>query len=170
MLRLAGEVDLTTFTVLDAALEDVLDRRPDHLIIDLTELVFCSARGLTAIARSARAAAAAGTSCSMSAASPMIARLWPHFWHDGDAPPIHRTTAAAVLTASALQADVWRPAPIADAARPYPVANEHDLDSWPLAIREGVDDTPPTGPDSTLRERLHADDAAALRQARRHTG
>ena len=66
VLRVAGVVDVTTFPILDSALDEVFDRHPDHLVLDLTELVFCSSRGLIAIARITRAAAADGTRCSMS--------------------------------------------------------------------------------------------------------
>jgi anti-anti-sigma factor len=109
VLRVAGEVDLDSFAGLDAALDDVLDRRPDHLIVDLTGLVFCSFQGLAAITRTAKAAAANGTRYSMSGASLLIARLWPNYWPNGDAPPIHPTTAAAMLSAIVLQAELWRP-------------------------------------------------------------
>ena len=74
---------------------------------------FCSSRGLTsrglrtAITRTALAATADGIRYSMSGASPPFARLWPRYWPDGDAPSIHRTTAAAVLSAVVLQADLW---------------------------------------------------------------
>jgi anti-anti-sigma factor len=158
VLRVAGEVDAASFAVLDAALDDVLDQRPDHLIVDLTGLVFCSSRGLTAIARSARAAAEDGTRYSMSGASPVFARLWPHYWPDGDAPRIHRTTAAAVLAALALQADLWNPPPATDLARTADVANEHDPDSPAADIRERVDDAPAR----------HADPAALRQALQRH--
>jgi hypothetical protein len=90
VLRVAGEVDLDGFAGLDAALDDVLDRRPDHLIVDLTGLVFCSFQGLAAITRTARAAAANGTRYSMSGAALLIARLWPNYRPNGDAPPSTR--------------------------------------------------------------------------------
>ena len=61
----------------------------------------------TAITRTALAATADGIRYSMSGASPPFARLWPRYWPDGDAPSIHRTTAAAVLSAVVLQADLW---------------------------------------------------------------
>ena len=123
VLRVAGEVDLGSLAVLDAALDEVLDRRPDHLIVDLTGLVFCSSRGIVAITQAARAAAANGMRYSMSGASPQFARLWPHYWPDGEAPPIHRTTAAAVLPAIVMQADLWNPRPAADSGRAHPVAH-----------------------------------------------
>jgi anti-anti-sigma factor len=127
VLRVAGEVDLDSFAGLDAALDDVLDRRPDHLIVDLTGLVFCSFQGLAAITRTAKAAAANGTRYSMSGASLLIARLWPNYWPNGDAPPIHPTTAAAVLSAIVLQAELWRP----------PMPHPHEAD--PAALRHALD-------------------------------
>lgn len=129
VLRVAGEVDLGSFAVLDAALDDVLDRHPNHLIIDLTGLVFCSCRGLTALTRTVRAAAADGIRYGISGASPLLARLWPHYWPDGDAPRIHRTTADAVLAALVLQADRWKPRPTADVERQHLLAGRSDDDS-----------------------------------------
>ena len=148
VLRVAGEVDLETFAVLDAALDEVLDRRPDHLIVDLTGLVLCSSRGLAAIAQTARAAAANGIRYSMSGASPPVARLWPRYWPDGEASRIHRTTTAAVLSAVVLQADLWNPVPTADSERAHPAANEHgphSRPSRPVGIREDADDTDDRG-------------------------
>lgn len=129
VLRVAGEVNTESFAGLDAALDDVLDRRPDHLIVDLTGLVLCSFEGLAAITRTARVAAANGTRHSVSGASPLIARLWQDYWPDGDAPPIHPTTAAAVLSAIVLQADLWKPVPTATSERAHPVTHQHDPDT-----------------------------------------
>ena len=167
VLRVAGEVDSEGIAVLDAALDDVLDRRPDHLIVDLTGLVFCSVQGLAAIARTARAATANGSRYSMSGASPLVARLWPRYWPDGDAPRIHPTTAAAVLSAVVLQADLWNPVHTADSERAHPAANEHDPDSPPAGIRDDADNTDPPSPDDShhLRTDPHDADPATLRQA-----
>jgi anti-anti-sigma factor len=147
VLRVAGDVDLGSFAVLDAALDDVLDRRPDHLIVDLAGLTFCSSRGITAIARTARASAANGTRYSVSGASPLVARLWAHYWPDGDAPRIHPTTASAVLSAVGQDPDLRNPVAVADSARTDPVADEHDSDSWPVSAREGTDDADPQDAD-----------------------
>jgi len=167
VLRVAGEVDFASFAGLDAALDDVLGRRPDHLIVDLTGLASCSSRGLAAIARTARLATANGTRYSMSGASPVFARLWPHYWPDGDAPPIHRTTAAAVLSAIVLLADLWKPVPTAASGQAPPDADEHDPHSRPAGIQEDVDDTDPTSPTGGHHPRpdVHDADPSALRQA-----
>ena len=105
VLRVAGEVDSQSLAVLDAALDEVLDRRPAHLIVDLTGLVFCSSRGITAVADAARNSVAAGTRYSMSGVPSLFARLWPHYWSGGGAPLLYRTTADAVLAAIVLQVD-----------------------------------------------------------------
>jgi anti-anti-sigma factor len=167
VLRVAGEVDMGSFAVLDAALDDVLDRRPDHLIVDLTGLVSCSSRGLAAITRTAQVATANGIRYSMSGASPLFARLWPHYWPDGDAPRIHPTTAAAVLSAVVLQADLWNPMHTTDSERAHPVANEHDPDSRPVGIRDDADETDPPTPDDGhhLRPDPYDADPATMRQA-----
>jgi anti-anti-sigma factor len=164
VLRVAGEVDLSSCGVLDAALDDVLDRRPDHLIVDLTGLVFSSCHGLTAITQAVHAATADGIRYSLSGASPLFSRLWPHYWPDGDAPRIHRTTAAAVLSAVALQADRWSPVPTTDVERQHLVDGRHDPDRQPARLEDEVDDDDPPG----LAGGRHASPAAspaALRQA-----
>ena len=142
VLRVAGQVDTGSFAGLDAALDDVLDRRPDHLVVDLTGLLFCSYRGVAAIARSARTATLDGTRYSMSGASPMFARLWPDHWPDGDAPPIHRTTAAAVLSAIVLQADLWKPR-----CRGHPRPDVHDacgVVGWQNSVTLAPNSTSPS--------------------------
>ena len=45
VLQVAGDVDLLTLAVLQAALTDGLARRHCHLIIDVAEMTFCSGRG-----------------------------------------------------------------------------------------------------------------------------
>ena len=122
VLRVAGEVDPSSVAVLGAALDEVLDRRPDHLVIDLTALVSCSSRCFTLIADATRVGPARGVRCSISAASPLTARLGPHHWPQGDGPQIHRTTAAAVLSAVVLAADLWKPARSVVGWRPGGVA------------------------------------------------
>ena len=164
VLRVAGEVDLGSFAVLDAALDDVLDRRPDHLIVDLTGLVFCSSRGLVAISRTARITAVNGGLYSMSGASPVFRRLWPHYWPDGNAPRIHPTTAAAVLAAVVLQAELWNPVNTADSGRAHPVADERDPDDRAVGIREDAD--PPSADGGHhLHPDPHDADPAIVRQA-----
>jgi anti-sigma B factor antagonist len=76
VLRVAGEVDLASVAVLDAALDEVLDRRPDHLVVDLTDLTFCSARGFATLARAARTAEANGITYGVRGASSRADRLW----------------------------------------------------------------------------------------------
>ena len=172
VLRVAGEVDVATFPELDAALDDVLDQRPDHLIFDLTGLIFCSSRGFTAITRTAQAAAAHGMRFSTSGASPLLARLWPHYWPDGDAPRIHRTTAAAVLFAITLQADVWNPQPDTHSVPTPPIVDVQGPDSPPTRPGEDLDDTASPDGGHQPRPDPHHTDPARLRQAlhRHRTG
>jgi hypothetical protein len=56
VLRVAGEVDLSTVSVLQAALADSVARGPCHLVVDLAGLTFCSARGLTLLVGAGRTA------------------------------------------------------------------------------------------------------------------
>lgn len=172
VLRVAGEVDIESFAGLDAALDDVLDQRPDNLIVDLTGLVSCSSRGMAAIARTARAATVNGTRYRLSGATPLLAQLWTQHWPDGDAPPIHRTTAAAVLSAITLQADLWEPVPTAS-GQAHPDAAEHDPNSRPVGVREEVDDTDPAGlagGDHPGRDVDNADPSELRQALHRHRG
>lgn len=104
VLRVAGEADAMHLPVLDAALGDVLDRRPDRLVVDLSALAFCDVRSLSAIARAARLATRDGTGCAISGASRLFVRLWTLFWPDQQPPRLHRSTADAVLVAGGLHA------------------------------------------------------------------
>jgi hypothetical protein len=111
-------------------------------------------------------AARNGIRYSMSGASPLFARLWPHYWPDGDAPRIHRTTASAVLSAVALQADLWNPVPTADTGPVHPATPEHDPDSPLTGFPSRVDDTDPPSPDDGRHRHPdpHGADPAALRR------
>jgi anti-anti-sigma factor len=62
VLRVFGEIDLLSYpllhTALDAALFGAVDQPTSHLVVDLAGVTFCSARGFTLLADTARAAAA----------------------------------------------------------------------------------------------------------------
>ena len=53
--------------VLEAALDRALDRGADHLVVDLTGVTFCGARGLALLVRSGVIAAGRGTGYSVRA-------------------------------------------------------------------------------------------------------
>jgi anti-anti-sigma factor len=95
VLRVVGEVDLCTVAVLRAALGKGLAAHPAHLLVDLTAMTFCCARGLDLLTQTAHSTAGTATSFAVSGVSPQIARIWTLGW-DGDLPSRHRSTAAAM--------------------------------------------------------------------------
>jgi anti-sigma B factor antagonist len=104
VLRVAGEIDLGTDAVLRCALDAVLDQQPAHLVVDLAELRFCSARGMSVLVAAAVSAAAHGTQYAVSGAPGRITRFWSMLWPVGQLPVQFPTTVAAVLSALADQA------------------------------------------------------------------
>jgi anti-sigma B factor antagonist len=104
-LRVAGEVDLSTVPVLQAALADSLVRGPCHLVVDLAGLTFGSARALTLLVDAGRTAAGQGTGYTVSAASELVIRLWMLLWDAGDLPIRYPTAAAGVIAALVRQTD-----------------------------------------------------------------
>lgn len=105
VLRVAGEVDLSTLPVLQAALTNGLARRPGHLLVDLAELTFCSAWGLALLVQAGSAAAGHGTGYTVSAVSRHINRVWTTLWLESELPIRYPTATAGVLAARARQAD-----------------------------------------------------------------
>jgi hypothetical protein len=53
VLRVTGEVDLCTLPAVQAALGQGLAARPAHLLVDLTAMTFCCARGLDLLTQTA---------------------------------------------------------------------------------------------------------------------
>jgi anti-anti-sigma factor len=105
VLQVAGEVDLATVDFLATALTAVLRQQPDHLIVDLAQLSFCAACGLTVLAEAGVTAAGNGTRYGVSAASRLMTHCWSRLWAEDDQPIQFPTCAAAVGAA-------WgRPAP-----------------------------------------------------------
>jgi anti-sigma B factor antagonist len=97
VLRVTGEVDLCTLPAVQAALGQGLAARPAHLLVDLTAMTFCCARGLDLLTQTAHITAGQATSFAISGVSPQITRIWALGW-DGDLPNLHRSTAAAMAT------------------------------------------------------------------------
>jgi anti-anti-sigma factor len=120
VLQVAGEVDLATVDFLATALTAVLRRQPDHLIVDLAQLSFCGACGLTVLAEAGVTAAGNGTRYSVSTASRLMTHCWSRLWARDEQPTQLPTCAAAVGAA-------WgRPAP---STPQYIVAPRSPLDN-----------------------------------------
>ncbi len=95
VVRVAGEVDLCTLPVLQAALGEGLDHHPTHLLVDLARMTFCSARGLDLLIHIGHTTAETATRFAVCGVAPQIDRVWALAW-DGDLPIRHRSTAAAM--------------------------------------------------------------------------
>lgn len=80
-IRVVGEIDLLTYPtlqlVLDAALFGTVDQPTGHLVIDLSGVTFCSARGLALLAHTAQTAAAAAIRYHLTGCPPPVIRHWP---------------------------------------------------------------------------------------------
>jgi anti-anti-sigma factor len=127
VLRVVGEVDLCTLPVLRAALGAGLAAHPAHLLVDLTAMTFCCARGLDLLTQTAHTTAGKATSFAVSGVSPQIARIWTLGW-DGDLPSGYRSTAAAMTAIPGCQV----PADIRSAQHPRVAVTE--LHHWRIVI------------------------------------
>lgn len=103
VLRVEGEVDLTTIDLLHTALDSELAQRPAHLIVDLAALSFCSARGLSVLSHAGELALAHGTGYAVAGVSPRLNRVWAMGWTAAERPRGFATVAVAVLAAMARQ-------------------------------------------------------------------
>lgn len=114
VLRVAGEVDLSTIDLLRTALDTLLAQRPAHLIVDLSALEFCSARGLSLLGQAGDTALGHDVGYAVAAASARLNRVWAMGWTAAQRPIAFPTTADAVLAAMAHQAGAqdrarWEP-------------------------------------------------------------
>lgn len=75
VLRLAGEIDLTTTDVLAAAVDQCLQRRPVRLTVDLHEVTFCDCAGIQELQHARQRAAAAGTGLRLTGLTPPVLRV-----------------------------------------------------------------------------------------------
>ncbi len=105
VVRVFGDVDLTTAHVLSAALTEARTRRPGHLVVDVAGMGFCSVRGLTLLVHGGSADPDRPTEYLLSGVGSHVERflalLWPH---DG-LPARYPSAGAAVLAAMAHQRD-----------------------------------------------------------------
>lgn len=95
VLRVVGEVDMCTRSILQAALGVGLDCHPAHLLVDFTRVTFCSAQGLALLIQTGRTAAEEATSFAVCGVPPQIYRAWT-LVGDDDLPICYLTTDAAV--------------------------------------------------------------------------
>ncbi len=95
VLRVVGEVDLATVSILRAALGEGVQAHPAHFLVDLTRVVFGSARGLGLLAQSGHTAAGHATSFAVRGVSSQLGHVWS-LVGEGDLPIGHRGCVAAM--------------------------------------------------------------------------
>lgn len=119
VLRVAGEVDLGTVPILQAALDEGLHQDPAHLVVDLSQMTFCSAQGLDLLTQTHRITTAKATGYAITGVPAHTNRVWALCW--GDALPIrYHNTAAALTAIRAAEPDVQISRPRQSNGNPYP--------------------------------------------------
>lgn len=99
VLQVAGDVDLLTLAMLQAALTDGLARRPCHLIVDVAEMTFCSGQGMALLVMAGSTATESGTAYAVTAASRHVNRIWSVLWPGRDMPDQYPAAADGVIAA-----------------------------------------------------------------------
>lgn len=95
LLRVGSEVDLAALPALQAALKTNLDQQPDHLLIDLSRVTYCCARGMDLLVTTAGYAAAQGVGYALSGMPVWLDHVWRIFFND-ESLVRYRSTAAAL--------------------------------------------------------------------------
>lgn len=157
VLRVAGEIDLTTIALMQSALNGAVSVRQDTLVVDLSGVTFCSARGLEVLIEAAALAAGHGIRYAISGASAQVQRTWSMLW-PADHLPVHYPTARIAVLAA-----IGRHAARRDRVRPQarrtaaPGSAEVRLQLVPDLPRSAQDT------DQHRAERARAGDTAAYR-------
>lgn len=95
VLRVAGEIDLLTRSLVRTALDAALDQTPHDLLVDVAGVGFCCVRGFELLADTAHAARAAGIGFALSGLSRHLDRVLGLLWPE-DQFVRYRSVAAAV--------------------------------------------------------------------------
>lgn len=93
-LFITGEIDIATDGGLDDALAELLIHQSANVVVDLTEVRFCSVGGFAMLMGAAQAVAAHGGQFAIVSRSTQIARLCAQLWPSRSV-PCHRTVTAA---------------------------------------------------------------------------
>ncbi|MFC5061921.1 STAS domain-containing protein [Actinomycetospora atypica] len=80
VVRVIGEVDLTTAGQLASALAELVARPAARIVVDATRMTFCGLRGLGALHDGARLAAAHGAGFAIVGLSGQLTRLSRELW------------------------------------------------------------------------------------------
>lgn len=103
ILRMAGEIDLLTQPAVQTALHSGLQAGALHLLVDLSAVSFCGARGLSTLADATSTAAGRRIGYAVSGLSPHLSRVATTLW-EPHRPPRYRSLAAAVTAIRATHA------------------------------------------------------------------
>lgn len=98
-LRVAGDIDAATLSVLHGGLTEAFARYPAHVVVDISEVSFCTIRGLVVLAEAQHIADAHATTYAVSGVSSWAERLWPMLLPLDDLPRRYRTAAAGISAA-----------------------------------------------------------------------
>ncbi|MBQ0991031.1 STAS domain-containing protein [Micromonospora sp. PSH03] len=75
LIAVSGEVDMSTAHLISELAEHVITRRPARLVLDLSEVTFFSAHGISALLRIQRAAESAEVTLALRAAASCVSYL-----------------------------------------------------------------------------------------------
>ncbi|MGH3909267.1 MAG: STAS domain-containing protein [Pseudonocardiaceae bacterium] len=103
VLRVGGEVDLATLSVLEWALASSIAHQPTYLVVDLARLEFCSARGMSMLFGAGVTAGEQGFGYAISNLPPHLERIWEALWPD-ELPPRYRNAGTAIAAIGTRQA------------------------------------------------------------------
>lgn len=103
VLRMVGEIDLSTQAGTETALGSALRAEPRYLLVDLSGVGFCGARGLTTLADISRRAGEQTTGYALCGLAPHVDRAATMMW-GSDGPARHRSLAVAMTTIRARHA------------------------------------------------------------------
>lgn len=95
ILRVGGEIDLVTLPLLEAALDAHLDQHPEHLLVDLTWVTYCCARGMDLLVATAARAADQAVGYAVSGLPIWLDRIW-RILFNAELPVRYHSVAAAV--------------------------------------------------------------------------
>lgn len=102
LLRVLGEVDLSSVGVVEDAITAVRRGPAVHLVVDLAGVTFCGLRGLALMVRTAAAATACGVGFSVCGASAQSVAVWSILWSAAEQPTRHPDAATAMLATGML--------------------------------------------------------------------
>ncbi|HEY0638783.1 MAG TPA: STAS domain-containing protein [Pseudonocardiaceae bacterium] len=80
VLSLAGEIDLLSFPEVSGAVDASLGRRPSHLVIEMSEVSFCSVAGFGLLAHASVVCGGRGCDLLLSGCRPAQRRLLSLMW------------------------------------------------------------------------------------------